>query len=211
MKRLLLAAGLLAGLALPACTSELDDKTAATVSEAPAAEAPAAAPAPAGDAATLRFDAAGSKVEWVGRKVTRDHVGGFTRFSGTADLAGDQVRSVKVEIALDSITTDSDRLVNHLKSPDFFDVGQFATATFQSTSITPGGAGGTHTVTGTLDMHGMQKEISFPATIHVMDGKAHTQAEFTIDRQQWGISYPGKPDDLISDEVLVKLDINLAP
>ena len=36
-------------------------------------------------------------------------------------------------------------------------------------------------------------------------------AEFTIDRQLWGLAYPGKPDDLIKDQVLIKLDVNLAP
>lgn len=216
MTRTFASLALLLGLSLAGCASELDDKTAATVQDAPAAAPatpPAAAPAaaPAGEAVTLAFDGSSSKLEWLGRKVTKDHPGGFSTFSGTAELVGGQVQSVKVDIQLDSLYTDSEKLVSHLKSPDFFEVEKYATATFTSTSITAGGEGGSHTVTGTLDLHGAQKQLTFPANIHVMDGKAHVSAEFTIDRQQWGINYPGKPDDLIRDEVLIKLDVNLAP
>jgi hypothetical protein len=33
-------------------------------------------------------------------------------------------------------------------------------------------------------------------------------AEFAINRKDWGIVYPGKPDDLIRDDVVVKLALN---
>jgi hypothetical protein len=33
-------------------------------------------------------------------------------------------------------------------------------------------------------------------------------AEFSINRQNWGISYPGKPDNLIRDDVVVRFDLN---
>ena len=39
-------------------------------------------------------------------------------------------------------------------------------------------------------------------------GSAKGTAEFTIDRKQFGIVYPGMPDDLIKDEVLLKLDLS---
>ena len=33
------------------------------------------------------------------------------------------------------------------------------------------------------------------------------QAKFQINRQDWGLKYPGKPDDLINDLVELRLDI----
>ncbi len=33
------------------------------------------------------------------------------------------------------------------------------------------------------------------------------KAEFTINRKEWGIVYAGKPDDLIRDGVVLKIDL----
>lgn len=202
--------------ALVGCASEVDNKPQAQVKDAPMA-APVAPPppapvAPAATGAAWAFDGTGSKIEFVAAKVTRDHTGGFADFKGQAQVAGGQVTSVEVEIQLTSVTTDTEKLTNHLKSPDFFDVAGRPTASFKSTKIeATTQEGATHLVTGTFDFNGAQKELSFPAKIEVTDGKAHVTAEFTIDRQLWGLAYPGKPDDLIKDQVLIKLDVNLAP
>jgi hypothetical protein len=37
------------------------------------------------------------------------------------------------------------------------------------------------------------------------------KSEFAINRKDFNIVYPGKPDDLIKDEVLLKLDIAAKP
>ena len=63
---------------------------------------------------------------------------------------------------------------------------------------------GADSVKGTLDLHGVKKEISFPAKVTVEETKASIGAEFTLMRKDFGIVYPGKPEDLIRDEVLVK-------
>ena len=64
-----------------------------------------------------------------------------------------------------------------------------------------------YSVTGTLDLHGVTKNISFPATIEVSDDGVRAQAEFVIKRFDFGIVYPGKADDLIRDEVVIRLDL----
>jgi polyisoprenoid-binding protein YceI len=95
-----------------------------------------------------------------------------------------------------------------LKSADFFDAEKFPKATFVSTSVKPGGEkNATHTVTGNLTMHGVTKSISFPATIRLAPGSAEADAEFAINRKDFGIMYPGASDDLIRDDVLIKLTI----
>ena len=170
-----------------------------------------AADAPAADSAAtaaLPISPSNSKVEFVGAKVTASHPGGFTDFSGQVDL-GDPIEKSRIQVTIQtaSLYADKEKLTKHLKSPDFFDVAQFPTATFTSTAITKDGAG--HTVTGDLTLHGVTKSISFPATISATDAKVSANAEFSINRKDFGINYPGMQDDLIRDLVVIKLAMAL--
>ena len=175
-------------------------------------EAPAAAKdMPAADspsAASLPVTPSNSKIEFVGAKVTASHPGGFTDFSGKVDL-GDPIEQSRLEVTLQtaSLYADKEKLTKHLKSPDFFDVAQFPTATFQSTQIKKEGEG--HTITGELTLHGVTKSISFPASISASESQVNASAEFSINRKDFGINYPGMQDDLIRDLVVVKLTLAL--
>ena len=86
-------------------------------------------------------------------------------------------------------------------------MGKFPTATFRSTEITQDGAG--HTISGDLTLHGVTKRISFPATVSATDSEVSASAEFSINRQDYGINYPGMRDDLIRDLVVLKLSVKL--
>jgi len=205
-------------LAAAACQkSEITDKPAAEVSET-AAMAPAtdtATTQPAGATTSANVIKEKSKIEWVGAKVTRDHKGSFQAFDGRIEYAGTTPQKVSFDIDMNSIQSDDEKLTGHLKSPDFFDVAKFPKATFTSTSLTPAGAdapaGTTHTLRGTLDLHGVQKEVSIPVKAEQTAEGVRTTSEFTINRQDWGISYRGMADDLIKDEVLIKLDLMFPP
>ena len=59
----------------------------------------------------------------------------------------------------------------------------------------------------TFELHGVKKTISFPATVNVADDAVTAKSEFSINRKDFGINYPGKVNDLIRDDVLIKLDI----
>jgi len=153
-----------------------------------------------------------SKVEFVASKVTRSHNGSFKQFSGTIDLLNSDPAQSVVSISIDagSITTDEPDLTKHLQTPDFFDVAKFPKASFVSTKIEPGTANGaTHSVTGNFDLHGIKKSISFPATIQVAPGSVSVSADFAINRKDFSLNYPGKADDLIRDNVEIKLTINV--
>jgi polyisoprenoid-binding protein YceI len=63
-------------------------------------------------------------------------------------------------------------------------------------------------VTGNLTLHGITKSISFPATITVAGDTVNADATFSINRKDFSINYPGKVDDVIRDDVLVKLTIH---
>jgi polyisoprenoid-binding protein YceI len=198
------------GLVVAGCKDPGAEVTAAKVESSPEAKAePAPGGEPGGEVAgALAINPSNSKIEFVGAKVTASHPGGFTDFAGKVDL-GDPVEKSQIEVTIQtpSIYADKEKLTKHLKSPDFFDVGKFPTATFRSTGIQKEGEG--HTITGDLTLHGVTKSISFPATLSVGDSQVIAQAEFSINRQDFGVSYPGMRDDLIRDLVVIKLSLRL--
>lgn len=204
---------LVAVVGLGACKSQLDGKKAAKVQEAPKAapaKADAAKPAAAAATASTLKLMEKSKVGFVGAKVTGDHSGGFSKISGKATLKGPELGGLEISIKTDSVHSDAEKLTAHLKSPDFFDVAKFPESAFIASKITKkaGENGATHELEGTLELHGVKKQITFPAKLHTMDKHAMVQAEFKINRKDFGIVYPGRKDDLIKDEVLLKIDLH---
>ena len=195
------------GLMMQSCADPAANKPQATVSEASGT----GTPKPAG-AETLTVTPNNSKIDFVASKVTRSHSGSFKQFSGAVDIvnnAPEQSR-VTIEIDTESVTTDDEGLTKHLKTADFFDVAKYPKAKFTSTKIEPNTAGGaTHNITGDFDLHGVKKSVTFPATIQLAPDKATVNAEFSINRKDWGIVYAGKTDDLIRDGVVIKLSLNV--
>ncbi|HSC89323.1 MAG TPA: YceI family protein [Polyangiaceae bacterium] len=206
MKHLLLVSAA-ALLLATGCDNEPAAGKAKAEAAAPVEAAPAAAPA--ATSVKYAFSGADSAFDFTGAKVTAKHDGKFKDFSGTVDLVdGDVTKSsVKAEIKIASLSVEPAKLQGHLLSPDLLDAEKFPTASFESTKIVAGGASGaSHTVTGNLTLHGEKKSITFPATITSGD-VVTVKAEFAINRKDFGIVYPGMPDDLIKDDVLIKLDI----
>ncbi len=159
---------------------------------------------------TVNLTQTNGKIEFVGAKVTGDHDGGFKNWSGTATLGKDgTLQKLTFEVDTTSIWSDNDKLTEHLKSPDFFDVARYPKATFQSSKIEKiDSDNGTHKVTGVMNLHGVIKKIAFPVTIK--SGKTVTAStEFVINRFDWDITYKGMADDLIKKEVLLKITFNI--
>ena len=147
-----------------------------------------------------------SSISFIGSKVTGSHEGGFKTFEGTIAIAdGKIVAPSKVTIQTDSIWADRDRLTGHLKSPDFFDTANFPTAEFAITSMKNTDDG--PELTGNLTLHGVTKSISFKSEVTISDSEVSLKAEFDIMRFDFGIVFKGKADDLIRDEVVIKLDL----
>lgn len=197
------------GLGTFGCEDPGAKVTSATVESPVQQEADRAAAVETGKSlASLSVSPSNSKVEFVGAKVTASHPGGFTDFAGTVDLGHPIEKSgISVTIQTASLYADKEKLTTHLKSPDFFDVAKFPTATFRSAEIAKTGVG--YTVAGDLTLHGVTKRISFPASIQATDAEVNASAEFSINRHDYGISYPGMRDDLIRDLVVIKLSLKL--
>ena len=211
MNRFLSTAALGAAIALAGC---------ADVGDAPEAETTAVDP----DATTQEFTgtalpvaSSDSTVAWTAAKVTGRHVGGFGDVTGSVYVDGETVTGAEIAIDARSVYSDNEQLTGHLMSEDFFAVETYPEASFRTTELSPIAtadsvewAEATHNVTGVLTMHGQSNQITFPAKITVDGGMASVTADFNINRKDWGIVYEGKPDDLIQDQVNIRLNVSTA-
>jgi len=109
-------------------------------------------------------------------------------------------------------TTGEAQRDGHLKSPDFFDVSQYATATFESTSVSKGGSG--LKVAGNLTLHGVTKPVVLDvdgpsAPVPGMDKKPHVgfNATTTINRTDFGIG-PKFGAAMVGNDVKINIEID---
>lgn len=151
-----------------------------------------------------------TKLEFEASKVTGSHKGGFKTFTGSVTVPGEDLTKATISATIDmkSTFTDSDDLTKHLLSADFFEADKFTESKFVSTAIAKEGEN--YSITGDLTLHGVTKSITFPAMLSLADGKVTSHAEFDINRNDFGIKYPGKPDDLIRENVVIRLHIEAA-
>lgn len=200
-------------LLLGACAADVGEgRVEATVSDAPAPTEAAAteAPAPAAAEGTkLAVDTAQSKLGLIGAKITAQHPIHFNEYTGEVTLNGETVSGVHFVAQTASVESDSPRLTEHLKGEDFLFVAEHPTGEFTSTAIAEGSAAEgdwTHTVTGNLTIRGVTKQVSFPANITVAADKVSAKTEFVINRQDFGVTYPGRADDLVQDNVAMQIE-----
>ena len=135
-----------------------------------------------------------TRIEFVATHVGADpnpRTGGFERFTGKVrlDPATNQLQAVSIEIETASVWTEFPKLTTHLKTPDFLEVREHTTIQFETESITARAGDATqYDLTGKLTLHGVTREISFPATVHVTDDGLTLSATFTIDRTDYGMN-----------------------
>ncbi len=168
-----------------------------------------------------------SKIEWVGTKQNGEHHGTFHIKDGEIAVDKGNITGGSFSIDMASVTNidqkgePKQKLEAHLKSPDFFEVEKFPTAKFVITNVEPYDSsknesvlpGATHLISGNLTLKDSTKNVTFPAKVNVDNNNLTAQADFNINRVDWGINYKGanNPKDwLIKKQVNLKLDIQAA-
>lgn len=184
----------------------------------------ATSPATAEKETVYTVDTAESRIEWIGRKVTGRHNGTIAIQEGTLRVADGRVVGGRFIIDMTSINVEDlegaykEKLMNHLRSDDFFSVKAYPVAVFDVKKVEAAGddeeTGATHIVTGDLTIKGLTHPVTFPATIDVeRDTVAASADEVPVDRTLYDIRYgsgkffKGLGDNLIYDEFI--LDIGL--
>jgi polyisoprenoid-binding protein YceI len=137
--------------------------------------------------------------------------GRFNSLSGNVTLAADDPArsSISIEINADSIDTRQEKRDQHLRSPDFFNVKEFPTITYKSTSVSKMDDK-TYQVTGDITLHGVTRplitQVKFTGSGKGMQGEERAGAEtsFTLKRSEFGITFmPGA----VGDDVLVVMNL----
>ena len=160
---------------------------------------------------SLNINTSTSTVEWKGVMVGIYSHNGFVSIKeGNLVWQGNSITGGSITIDMETMNqsdslyrTEENKLVAHLKSPDFFDVANFPTATFEITSSEQG----TNTVYGNLTIRGITESEVVENVIFDGETKSAT-GTLKFDRQKYGVAYKGsKKDMLVGDEVEMTISL----
>ena len=176
-----------------------------------------AAPLAIAQTSTWVSDAAHSEVDFTITHLSISNVHGrFGKIAATLAYNQTDVTKSTVTATIDvpTIDTSEDARNNHLKTPDFFDIATYPTATFTSTSVAKSGNG--LVVNGNLTLHGVTKPVVLnvdgpTGPVQGMDKKQHSgfSATTTISRSAFGIGTKF-PASMVGDDVKLSIDLDLA-
>jgi len=147
--------------------------------------------------------------------ITNVH-GRFGKVAATIQYNEADVTKSVVSATIDVTTIDTGESPrdSHLKTDAFFDVANFPTASFSSTSVAKDG--NNLKVTGNLTLHGVTKPVVLEVIgpvgpVQGMDHKPHSgfSASTTISRTAFGIGTKF-PSTIVGDEVKLTIDLDVA-
>ncbi len=176
-----------------------------------------AAPLSIAQTSTWTPDKAHSEVDFSILHMSLSNVRGhFGNIGGTIVTNDSDITKSTVNVTIDVSTVDTGvgPRDSDLKGASLFDVAQFPTATFVSTSVAKSGNG--LTVSGNLTLHGVTKPVVLEAQgptgpVTGMDKKPHAgfSATTTISRTAFGIGTK-YPSAVLGDEVKLTIDLDVA-
>jgi polyisoprenoid-binding protein YceI len=167
-------------------------------------------------AGTWTIDASHSEAGFSVRHAGISKVRGTVAITEGTIVVGEDLTVTSVTATLDpsTISTGDAGRDGHLKSGDFFDVEQFATWTFASTSVRP--VGSDYVIVGDLTIHGVTKSVELETEFNgtAVDPYNNLRAGFsastTISRKEFGLTWNAALEAggvLVSDKVVISIDI----
>ncbi|MDA0208289.1 MAG: YceI family protein [bacterium] len=124
-----------------------------------------------------------------GRIVGAPYIGTVQLANGTLTREEGIITEGKFVIDMTTIAfPDNERVESHLLNADFFDVENYPTSTIVITNISMNDDD-MYMASGELTILDTTNEISFPVTFTEVDNHVIANAEFEIDRTEWGITY----------------------
>ena len=175
-------------------------------------------------ATTFAVDANQSSIRWKSKKVGGEHIGIVKMANGQLNVDGNKLTGGTFMADMKSLrdvdkgesNPFNERLVNHLRSEDFFSVEKFPTSTFKITSVKPikGAKAGepNYTIGGDLTIKGTTKPQTFPAVVTISGDAVQAAANFMVNRLDYDIKYRAAiigtaADKIIDDTFLLDLKI----
>lgn len=142
--------------------------------------------------ASAMVDTKTSVINWQGKKVGTTHVGTIKLSSGKLQLPA----LVGSEFTLDMnsiVCTDTPGLNKELHSSNFFDTAKFPSGLVKVTKATKisreAGLPGQWEITADLTLKDITKPVVFKAQLSESDKTISANADFAINRTDWGITY----------------------
>lgn len=160
------------------------------------------------------IDKVNSVIHWKGYKPLGLQAGTIKLLSGSINVKNNQIAGGKFVADMTTIKDDnsSERLENHLKSVDFFDVKKYPTSSFTIKNIKNSNEG--TFLIGDLTIKNTTKEVEIPATIVISTNtiKINTKT-IKINRAEFNVKYKSKSffenlkDKFIEDDFELQVDI----
>ena len=154
-----------------------------------------------------------SKLEWTGKKLGGEHYGEIQLSSGHLTFTKNKLTGGAFEMDMASITcvdiTDqksNKRLVDHLKSEDFFSAARFPKSTFIITKVESKSTT-EYLVTGNLTIKGKTNPITFMAKVNATNNETIAEATLAFDRSKFDVKFGSQSffenlgDKLVYDDV----------
>jgi polyisoprenoid-binding protein YceI len=146
-------------------------------------------------------------------------MGNFREFEGQVTTIGNDLSTANISFSLNSASVDTEMADRdtHLKSADFFDVGNYPKITFSGSGLKDLGDD-MYELTGDLVIKGVTKKVVLPVEFGglMTDPSGNVKAGFSIggkiNRKEWGLNWNAALEAggvLLSDEVKIICDVQL--
>ncbi len=139
--------------------------------------------------------------------------GSFTKVNGTISVDRDDLEKSTVDVLIDvsSVSTANEKRDAHLKSPDFFDVAQYGTATFKSKQWKKTGED-TFDIVGDLTVHGVTKEVVLQMTLLGFGPGPRGQLSgwegtTKLKKSDFGVKGPAMLSKALGDDVTIHITV----
>ncbi len=170
-----------------------------------------------------KVDVNKSKLGWEGRKVTGAHHGTINLKDGSLEFADGKLSGGEFTIDMNSMVnldledeTWNKKLIDHLKSDDFFSVKKYPVAKFKITDVKnykDSNTEANYLLIGDLTIKGITHPIEFPAIVKQEKNTVSASAKIEVDRSKFdvrfgsGSFFKGLGDKMIYDNFTMTVDL----
>ncbi len=147
-----------------------------------------------GDERYMMIDTKESVVTWKGSNTNglNSQMGYIYLSKGELMIEDGQLIGGTVEVNMNTIEDKkhgrNNKLVSHLKGPDFFEVKKFPFSTITITNIVSIDSGNKK-ITGNLTIKDSTHSVTFPAKVEVGSEIVKAEGKLIIDRTKWNVRY----------------------